>query len=472
MSNMTRPHIPQEIVTFLQSITIAELGYISQADYGWKAEQHYEALKQIIFEQNCRVDESQNWYPGEVVNLCSCDSKTIFIRAYVMCLLLISYGGGDACERFYKTFRESVLRDISDIPQHYVSFVCDALLINFDTDFFRKHREILTNAQMAEADRSTIESGVPGFTLMQNAGQAVADIIIERVQPCKTLVLCGPGNNGGDGFVIAALLKAQGWEVAVASCVPLETLKGDAKMAADLWSGEVLRFEDIEITSDLLVVDAVFGTGFRGEFRSPVLEVFQKMEKAKPLVIAVDIPSGVNGTTGAAASFCPEAKLTVTFCRKKLGHVLSPGSAHCGHVVVADIGIPDSSVAQAGFAALENSFIPPKITLRELNEMAEMRALHKRLVQFAETNQSITDPLAFLRERAEQGKCFVMQTKPDFILATPEGEVLITPHAPEKARKKEIEARIENLISGLVERKFSVREAACAALYHLAHMGG
>lgn len=389
-----------------------------------------------------------------------------------MCWLLSVYCGGSQWHLHDDFFREKVLLYFQIIPTEFQNLVRDCLLMNFEYDFLNKPSELLTNAQMSEADRITIESGISGFTLMQNAGQAAADIIIERVQPSNTLVLCGPGNNGGDGFIIAALLKAQGWAVAVASCVPLETLKGDAKMAAELWSGEVLRFEDVAITADLLVVDAVFGTGFKGEFRSPVLEVFQKIEKAKPLVIAVDIPSGVNGTTGAAALHTPHAKLTVTFCRKKLGHVLLPGSAHCGPIVVADIGIPDSRVAQAGFAALENTFIPPKVTLRELNEMAEMRAIHKRLVQFAETNQSIVDPLAFLRQQAVDGECYVIQTRPDFILATPEGEVLITPHAPEKARKKEIEVRIENLISGLVERKFSVREAACAALYHLAHMGG
>lgn len=389
-----------------------------------------------------------------------------------MCWLLSVYCGGSQWHLHDDFFREKVLLYFQIIPTEFQNLVRDCLLMNFEYDFLNKPSELLTNAQMSEADRITIESGISGFTLMQNAGQAAADIIIERVQPSNTLVLCGPGNNGGDGFIIAALLKAQGWAVAVASCVPLETLKGDAKMAAELWSGEVLRFENVEITADLLIVDAVFGTGFKGEFRSPVLEVFQKIEKAKPLVIAVDIPSGVNGTTGAAALHTPHAKLTVTFCRKKLGHVLLPGSAHCGPIVVADIGIPDSRVAQAGFAALENTFIPPKVTLRELNEMAEMRAIHKRLVQFAETNQSIVDPLAFLRQQAVEGKCYVIQTRPDFILATPEGEVLITPHAPEKARKKEIEVRIENLISGLVERKFSVREAACAALYHLAHMGG
>lgn len=469
---MTRPHIPQEIVKFLQSITIAELGYISQADYGWRAEQHYAALKQIIFEQNCRWDEGQSWYPGEVVSLTSNVYEEEYGRAYVMCLLLISYAGGDVWQWFYRHLREPVLRYIGDIPQEYVTMVRDALLINFDTDFFRKPRELLTNEQMAETDRITIESGVPGFTLMLNAGQAVADIIIERVQPCKTLALCGPGNNGGDGFVIAALLKAQGWDVAVACSVAPETLKGDAKTASELWTGPVLRFEEVEITPDLLIVDAVFGTGFKGAFRSPVLEVFQRIEKAKPLVIAVDIPSGVNGTTGEAALYTPHAQLTVTFCRKKLGHVFSPGSPHCGHVVVADIGIPDSSVAQAGFAALENTEVLPKIKIMELNEMAKVRARHKRLVQFAETNQSVADPLGFLREQAREGKCFVIQTRPDFILATPEGELIITPHAPEAARKKEIEAKIENIISGLVERGVNLREAACAALSHLAHMGG
>ncbi len=469
---MTRPHIPQEIVKFLQSITIAELGYIAQADYGWKADQHYAALKQIIFEQNCRVDESQSLYPGEVVYLRSLVYEKEYARAYVMCLLLLVYSGSNYWLLHDDFFREKVLRYFHSIPEEFQNLIRDCLLINFETDFFRKPREVLTNAQMAEADRITIESGVPGFVLMQNAGQAVADIIIERVQSCKTLVLCGPGNNGGDGFVIAALLKAQGWDVDVACCVAPETLKGDAKTAAELWTGPVLAFADVQITPDLLVVDAVFGTGFRGAFRSPVLEVFQKIEKAKPLVIAVDIPSGVNGTTGEAALHTPHAQLTVTFCRKKLGHVLSPGSGHCGHVVVADIGIPDSSVAQAGFPALENTEVLPKIKIMELNEMAKERARHKRLVQFAETNQSVADPLAFLREQAREGKCFVIQTRPDFILATPEGELIITPYAPEKARKKETEARIENIISGLIERGINLREAVLAALSHLAHMGG
>ena len=228
---------------------------------------------------------------------------------------------------------------------------------------------------MADADRITIESGVPGFTLMQNAGQAAADIIAERVQPCPVLVLCGPGNNGGDGFVIAALLKAQGWDVQVACCVPVAALKGDARKAADLWDGPVLRFEEVEITPDLLVVDAVFGTGFRGAFRSPVLEVFQKIGSTKPLVIAVDIPSGVNGTTAEVAPFTPSAKLTVTFCRKKLGHVLYPGVSYCGPVVVADIGIPNRSVAQAGHAALENyNPFPKNMRIAALNAMAAISA--------------------------------------------------------------------------------------------------
>lgn len=331
--------------------------------------------------------------------------------------------------------------------------------------------EILTNEQMAEADRITIKSGIPGFTLMQNAGLAVVDIIVERVHPCPVLVLCGSGNNGGDGFVIAALLREQGRDVRVACSVTLDALKGDAAKAAALWTGSVLRFEDVHITPDILIVDAVFGTGFRGGFRFPVLEVFKKIEEVKPLIIAVDIPSGVNGTTGVSAPFTPNAKLTVTFCRKKMGHVLSPGVSYCGHVVVADIGIPNQSVAQAGYAAVENQNLLPDVKIAELNLMGAKRAQTKRLVDFVRTDKSIADPLSMLREKAQRDNRYVIQTSPDFILATPEGELIIMPYAPQKARPKEIEKTIENIISGLHERGAVLYEAACTALWHVAYQG-
>ena len=468
---MSRPYIPQEIVSFLQSITVAELGYISQADHDWKADQHYDALKQVLFEQNCRGDRSQNWYPGEVVELCSTTLRPHHVREYVISNLLVLYGVFEHSAFEYEALKERFLKFSGDLPDDFRLLLRDALLIDFQNDFYNRPRELLSNAQMAEADRITIEAGVPGFTLMQNAGQAVADLIVERVQPCKTLVLCGPGNNGGDGFVIAALLKAQGWDVSVACSVPVDKLKGDAKTAAELWDRAVLRFEDVEITPDLLVVDAVFGTGFRGEFRSPVLEVFQAIEKIKPLVIAVDIPSGVNGTTGEAAVHTPFVKLSMTFCRKKPGHVLFPGLAHCGHVVVADIGIPHVSVAQAGWVALENDEGAPDIPIMEFKTMGRMKARHKDLVQFVQTNKSIADPLGFLREKAREGACYVIQTRPDFILATPEGELLITPHAPQEARNKEIETIIENIVSALHEKGIGVYQAACASLYHVAYMG-
>lgn len=243
--------------------------------------------------------------------------------------------------------------------------------------------EILTNAQMARADALAIEAGTPGFTLMKNAGAAAAAEIKKRFKNRKALVLCGPGNNGGDGFVIAALLKKAGWNIRVASLVPVGQLKGDAAKAAKMWKGAISDFQSVRLPpprpSSLsartpsphwgeaeLVVDAVFGTGFQGRLKEPVVSLFKKIKKNRCAVAAIDIPSGVNGDTGAADKNALSAALTVTFCRKKLGHVLEPGKSLCGEIVVADIGIKDSVVRRAGCAALENGpelwrgFLPRK----------------------------------------------------------------------------------------------------------------
>lgn len=199
--------------------------------------------------------------------------------------------------------------------------------------------EILSNEQMAEADRRTIESGTPGFTLMQKAGRAVADLIQERYKNFSVLILCGPGNNGGNGFVIAALLKESGADVTCACLTEKGKLKGDAFKAAELWNDEILSFKNLAIASYDLIVDAVFGTGFRGDLPEQVASLFQNIKTCAKKVLAVDIPSGVNGNTGEVSPHALKAQITVTFHRKKIGHVLYPGRGYCGEVLVRDIGI-------------------------------------------------------------------------------------------------------------------------------------
>jgi NAD(P)H-hydrate epimerase len=215
--------------------------------------------------------------------------------------------------------------------------------------------EILSNEQMANADRITIDSGVKGFDLMQNAGNKASNVILERYKACKVIILCGPGNNGGDGFIIAQRLLEKDFSVDVYSLIKIENYKGDALLAAKEYKGEILGLSDLEIKNYELVVDALFGTGFSKELDKELQNIFIKIKQASIPVVAIDIPSGVNGSNGETSNNCCNADLTITFCRKKIGHVLMPGMEMCGDVIVCDIGIPDSSVKTAGYDLIENN---------------------------------------------------------------------------------------------------------------------
>ncbi len=227
--------------------------------------------------------------------------------------------------------------------------------------------ELLTTEQMGAAERRVIESGRPGFDLMRQAGQGVAAAVNHRYPGRKILVLCGPGNNGGDGFISAGILKKKGHGVRLACLANPATMKGDAAQAVSAWDGEILSFKDLDVTSDEVVVDAVFGSGFRGDLPAAVRALFRQIEAQKNPVVAVDVPSGLNGSTGEVTEGTPKSAISVSFFRKRLGHVLMPGAAFCGEMIVADIGLPDSVLEETGYAALENdpalwrSFIRPKM---------------------------------------------------------------------------------------------------------------
>jgi hydroxyethylthiazole kinase-like uncharacterized protein yjeF len=200
--------------------------------------------------------------------------------------------------------------------------------------------ELLTTAEMAEADRLTIAAGTPGIELMENAGRAVADAASRLLQGRGILIVAGPGNNGGDGFVAARHLAERGYEVRVSFLGETAALKGDAAAAFERWSGPVEPASPVSLADCDIVIDALFGAGLAREVEGLPRAMIRAMNASAAPVIAVDLPSGVNGTTGAVMGIAVEATHTVTFFRRKTGHVLLPGRLRCGTIEVVDIGIP------------------------------------------------------------------------------------------------------------------------------------
>jgi len=202
--------------------------------------------------------------------------------------------------------------------------------------------ELLTTAEMAEADRLAIAGGMAGIDLMENAGRAVADAVGTVVQGRRVGVVAGPGNNGGDGFVAARHLAGRGFEVRLSLAGDPGRLKGDAAIAAARWAGPVETASPDALADCDIVIDALFGAGLDRPVEGLPRALIDAMNAGRAPVIAVDLPSGVNGTTGAVMGAAVRAVHTVTFFRRKTGHLLLPGRLRCGQVQVADIGIPAS----------------------------------------------------------------------------------------------------------------------------------
>jgi hydroxyethylthiazole kinase-like uncharacterized protein yjeF len=200
---------------------------------------------------------------------------------------------------------------------------------------------LLDVAQMNEADRLSALGGVAGIVLMENAGAAVADAVRGLRPQGLVVVLCGPGNNGGDGFVAARLLAQAGRHVRLALSGARENLKGDARHHSNLWRGAVETLAPDVLRDADIVVDALFGSGLRRPLGGAALATLEAAHRSAVPIVAVDVPSGVAGDTGGSLGAVP-CTVTVTFFRKKPGHLLAPGRALCGRVVVADIGTPDS----------------------------------------------------------------------------------------------------------------------------------
>ncbi|WP_038385040.1 NAD(P)H-hydrate epimerase, partial [Bradyrhizobium elkanii] len=199
--------------------------------------------------------------------------------------------------------------------------------------------DVLTTTEMERADRLTIAAGTPGFALMMSAGQAVAEAAMDLVEEGPIVVVAGRGNNGGDGFVAAAELAARGREVSVILLCERDSLQGDAALAAKGWKYPVLPFNPQALGKPALIIDALFGAGLNRPVKGDPLEMIAAINANGTPVLAVDLPSGINGTSGAVMGAAVQATETVTFFRKKPAHLLLPGRMYCGRVRVADIGI-------------------------------------------------------------------------------------------------------------------------------------
>ncbi|MCA0434361.1 MAG: NAD(P)H-hydrate dehydratase [Proteobacteria bacterium] len=191
--------------------------------------------------------------------------------------------------------------------------------------------EVLTPAEMYRADAHAIAAGISEEALIARAGLAAAQEIVRRYGARRTVVMCGPGNNGKDGAVVAAHLKAWGWPVSIS----------------------------LDVSGAELIVDALYGAGLNRDFDAGVAAA---VNGAGVPVVAIDVPSGLDGLTGRPRGASIKADVTITFFRKKPAHLLYPGRALCGEIVVADIGIPAESLAAIAPRLWENA-CPPQRTL-------------------------------------------------------------------------------------------------------------
>lgn len=232
---------------------------------------------------------------------------------------------------------------------------------------------VLTNDQMQNVDRETIDRICPGLELMERAGRGCAEVILHEfgAEPQKAVIFCGAGNNGGDGLVIARYLAQSGWRCSVHLQKPPENFSPDAAknyqrlrelmdtnaavVELDATRPDWMHLATTDLADADLVVDAILGTGVSGAPRDKVLEMIMLVNEANQPVVAVDMPSGVDGSTGETPGEAVMAETTLTIGAPKLGSLFHPGKWHCGEVSVIDIGFDDAVIEKhaAGYRLLD-----------------------------------------------------------------------------------------------------------------------
>ena len=236
----------------------------------------------------------------------------------------------------------------------------------------RGELELFTNDEMARADGLSASRDIASRALMQAAGDAVAVAAMSMLARVargqgallSVLILCGRGNNGGDGFVAARRLQDLGVTVRVALLGAISELRGDAALAAADWLGPIEVAKPATLESEIhLIIDALLGAELQGAPRDDFAALIEAINARRVPVLSIDVPSGVNGTTGAIASVAVAAAETITFVRRKPGHLLLPGRLACGAVTLADIGMPDSVIAEIAVQAFANE---PQLWLQRM----------------------------------------------------------------------------------------------------------
>lgn len=204
-----------------------------------------------------------------------------------------------------------------------------------------KNAEILSVVSIRAADVFAPTQGVPSWALMKQAGMGIADAVEQRWSRRKTFILCGPGNNGGDGFVAGRLLADAGWPIQVSLLCNPDALSGDALKAFKYWGGPLAQAPADALADAELIIDAMFGAGLTRPLEGLALDLCNAIHGSAAPIVAIDVPSGLDGDRGRSDGAVVQADLTVTFHRLKPAHVLEPGAALCGETVLVDIGIPE-----------------------------------------------------------------------------------------------------------------------------------
>ena len=215
---------------------------------------------------------------------------------------------------------------------------------------------VITPEEMYRAERAVFDTGVSSFSVMQVAGEAVGRRVHETYPSGTVRVLCGPGDNGGDGFVAAAYLANLGRQVRVYTLSDVAHLSGDVEQAAALWSGQCLPLDDAISANADITIDALFGGGLSRPLTGAAAQLANTVNGR---VVSVDVPSGLDGLTARPLGSCFTADVTVTFAAYRPAHVLSPGAAYCGLVHVEQIGVPvpDKTWVQSGAPDLPSTAI-------------------------------------------------------------------------------------------------------------------
>ncbi len=230
---------------------------------------------------------------------------------------------------------------------------------------FQSHPDlaVLSTEGMRRAEAAAFARGVPSFEAMRRAGNAVATEV-ERRWPLaavdRVFVLCGPGNNGGDGFIAATALRGAGYSVRVLAVAPGSARSADARRALDGWGGAVADLDAAGLAglgARDVVVDALFGIGLARALSGTTATAVEAVNRSAASVIAVDVPSGIDADSGAVPGAAIDADVTVTFNWTKRGHLLLPAAALCGELVVADVGFTAGDLSAVGVTCFRNA--PP-----------------------------------------------------------------------------------------------------------------